>query len=251
MKFHRLLLFAAAALLAGVSASAAPSKHTSGAKPAAPAPGLHMDAPPNLDAILAFVDKLFPPQPEPDPARLALARPAVLAMWPDGAYGTMMTGLMGGIYDRVMTLKGSDFAELGGPAGKAGGDKADASLHDGLVAKDPYFDKRAAAIRAAMTEEAGKMSAIVDPRMRDGLARAMVHRFDDRQLTDIGAFFATPSGHALASQYMQLWFDPALLRSLFASMPDMMKLAPEMMEKVKAANDKFPEPPKATHAVKQ
>ena len=229
-------------LVPTVPAFAAPSKHVSAAK-SAHAPGLQMDAPPNLDAMLAFVDKLFPPQPDPDPARLALARPAVLAMWPDGAYGTMITGMIGGIYDRVMTLKGSDFAELGGPAAMAAGDKADASLHDGLVAKDPYFDKRAAAVRAALTEETGKMSAIIDPRMRDGLARAMAHRFDDRQLTDIGAFFATPSGHALASQYMQLWFDPALLRSLVASVPDMMKLAPEMMQKVKAANDKFPSAP--------
>jgi hypothetical protein len=32
---------------------------------------------------------------------------------------------------------------------------------------------------------------------------------------------------------------------MFHSMPEMMKLMPEMMEKVKAANDKFPtEPPK-------
>lgn len=242
MKFSGLLLLAAAASLGGASASAAPSKHVSAAKGSAPTTGLHMDAPPNLDAMLAFVDKLFPPQPEPDPARLALARPAVQAMWPDGAYGSMMTGLMGGIYDRVMTLKGSDFASLGGPAAKGGGDKADASLHDGLVAKDPYYDQSAAAVRSVMTVEAGKMSAIVDPRMRDGLARAMAHRFDAKQLTDIGTFFATPSGHALASQYMQLWLDPALLRSLFDSMPEMMKLAPEMMEKVKAANDKFPAP---------
>jgi hypothetical protein len=31
-------------------------------------------------------------------------------------------------------------------------------------------------------------------------------------------------------------------------MPDMMKLMPEMMDKFKAANDKFPKPPEAKNA---
>jgi hypothetical protein len=38
---------------------------------------------------------------------------------------------------------------------------------------------------------------------------------------------------------------------MFHSMPEMMKLMPDMMKRMKEANDKFPEPPKATHAAKQ
>ena len=63
--------------------------------------------------MLGSVDKLFPPQPDPDPARLALARTSVQAMWPDGAYGKMMAGFMGGMFDRMMQLKKSDLAALG------------------------------------------------------------------------------------------------------------------------------------------
>ena len=90
-----------------------------------------------------------------------------------------------------------------------------------------------AAIRAVLQDEMAKVSAIIDPRMRDGLARAMARHFDAQQLTEINAFFATPTGHALAGQYMQLFVDPDTLRSMFHSMPEMLKL-------MKEANDRFP-----------
>jgi hypothetical protein len=72
----------------------------------------------------------------------------------------------------------------------------------------------------------------------------MARRFDAQQLNDINTFFATPSGRALASQSMQLWVDPDMLRSLFGAMPEMIKLMPDMMQKMKAVDDKFPKPPK-------
>lgn len=204
-------------------------------------------SPPDFTAMLAMFDKLFPPQPEPDPARLALARTSVQAMWPEGAYGKMMTSFMGGIFDRVMQMKQSDLAALGSKPKKspaAAASSPDLSLHDQAAAKDPYFDKRMAAMREAVGEELGKLSAIIDPRVRDGLARSMARRFDAQQLKDINAFFATPSGRALAGQSMQLWVDPDMLRSLFGAMPEMIKLMPDMMQRMKTANDKFPQPPK-------
>jgi hypothetical protein len=250
MKFQSLLLFTAAASLAGASASAAPSKYPSVAKHSAPASGLHMDAPPDFDAMLAFIDKLFPPQPDPDPARLALAQASVEEMWPDGAYGKMMSGFIDGIIERAMTLKKSDLEALGGHPAKADGPSSDRSLGDQMRAKDPNFDKRMTAIHGLMDEEAAKLSLIIDPHMRGGLARAMARRFDTQQLQDINAFIATPSGHAFASQYMRLWFDPDTVRSMFGSLPDMMKLMPEMMEKFKAVNEQFPVPPAKPHADK-
>jgi hypothetical protein len=159
----------------------------------------------------------------------------------------MMESFMGGIFDRVMTLKESDLGSMApakAKSAKADPAKANESLHQKLTAEDPYFDQRVAAIRAVLNEEVGKVSAVVDPRLRDGIARAMARKFDAKQLNDINTFFATPSGNALASHYMELWFDPDTIRSLFSTMPDMMKLMPGMMEKLKAANDKFPAPPK-------
>jgi hypothetical protein len=246
---------AAAIMLAAAATSAAPAIANSAksGKAHAAAPQTKARAGksmPDFGAILGMFDKLFPPQPDPDPARLALARIAVGAMWPDGAYGKMMTGFMGGMFDRVMQLKKSDFAALDSKAEKKPEvQEADLSLHDQAAAKDPYFDQRMTAIRGAIGEEVAKVSTIIDPRMRDGLARSMARRFDAQQLTDINGFFATPSGQALASQYMQLWMDPDTMRSLFGTLPEMMKLMPEMMQKIKAADDKFPKPPSAPKAI--
>lgn len=248
--------------LAGISAgaAAAPAAKRTGSRsrptpvvavPSRPTTTIPKDgigkSPPNFEAMLAFVDKLFPPQPDPDPARLMLARTAVTTMWPDGAYGKMMTGMMGGMFDRAMELKQSDLTALGGKAPKVDAGEAGKgpSIHDQVAAKDPYFDQRVAAIRAVLVDEMAKVSMIIDPRIRDGLARSMARRFDAQQLTDIDTFFATPSGHALATQYMQLWFDPDMMRSLFGSLPEMMKLMPELTQRIKAAEEKFPKPPAA------
>ena len=202
---------------------------------------------PDMTAVFAMFDKLFPAQPDPDPARLALARTSAAAMWPNGAYGNMMTGMMGNMFDRVMQLKASDLP--GGAMKKDASAGEDPSLHTLATMKDPHFDERAAAMRQVVEEEAGQVSAIIDPRIRDGLARSMARRFDEHQLADINAFFATPSGHALASQYMQMWVDPDMMRSIFTTMPEMMKLMPSMMQKVKAASEKFPSPSKPAAAV--
>lgn len=234
-----------AALAAAPAFSAAPAKHKPTSPPVQVAPKAEK-ALPNFEAMMGFFDKLFPPQPDPDPARLALARISVQSLWPDGAYGKMMVGFLGGMIDRAMQLKKSDLAGLGGKtAAAAPAGAKDVSIHDEIAAKDPYFDQRMTAIRGAVDDEMVKVSTIIDPRMREGMARAMARRFDGQQLADINRFFATPSGHAFAGQYMQLWIDPDTMRSIFGSVPEMVKLMPEMMQKIKAADDKFPKPPKS------
>lgn len=223
--------------------SRAPAKPADSARPVKTAPTVKV-TPPNFDAIFGIFDKLFPPQADPDAARLALARTAVLSMWPDGAYGRMMSSFMGGMVDNALQLKKSDFTAMAGASAKTNTSASakQLSLHDQASAKDPYFDQRMAAYRQLIDQETAKASTVIDPRMRDGLARAMARKFDARQLTDINAFFATPSGHALANQYMQLWVDPDTIRSMFTAMPEIMKLMPDAMEKMKAIDAKFPKP---------
>lgn len=245
----RNVIVGVALLVSSPPIAASPAAHDARHKPKTVAAAPRKNAATDFAMITAIIDKLFPPQPDPDPARLALSRTAVATMWPDGSYGTMVTGLVGGVFDRAMQLKGSDLMPLNKPA-KAGTatDPKDISLHDSMAAHDPYFDQRSAAIRAAIEEEAGKLSALVDPSMREGLSRAMARRFDAQQLADINAFFATPSGRAFAGQYLQLWLDPDAIRSMFNTMPAMMGLMPELKQKIKAADDKFPKPPKPAPA---
>lgn len=225
--------------------AASPDKAASKAPP--PAPG---NSGPNIGAIMGLFDKMFPPQPEPDPARLALARTSVQSMWPDGAYGKMMSGLMGTMFDRMMQMKASDLGAASGMKTPAMAAANDLSIHDQAAKKDPYFDQRMAAMRQVVTEELGRVSAIIDPRMREGLARAMARRFEAQQLGEINRFIATPTGQAFAGQYMQLWVDPDTIRSIFTSVPELMKLMPEVTQKFKAVEEKFPKPPKTAEPAK-
>ena len=244
-RFDKIVLGIGASVAGMTPAAAAPQKPLTRPPTAVIVPKTDAAKMPNFLKMMEFVDKLFPPQPDPDPARLALARTSVAAIWPEGSYGRMMTGMMGGMIDRVMQMKPSDLPVAAKEKAKAAAGTSDLSLHDQMAAKDPYFDRRMAAVREVMAEEGGKLSAVVDPRIRDGLARSMARRFDARQLADINTFFATPSGHALANQYMQIWVDPDMIRSMFGAVPEMIQLMPDMMAKVKAASDRFPLPPKA------
>ena len=78
----------------------------------------------------------------------------------------------------------------------------------------------------------------------------MARRFDGQQLADLNTFLATPSGRAIASQYSQIWLDPDMMRSIFNSVPDMIKVMPGAVEKVQAAYAQFPEPQKKAKAGK-
>ena len=206
--------------------------------PARPNPSV-----PDMAMMLKMFDTFFPPQPEPDPARLVMAHSTALALLPPDSLGKAARDMMGGLYDRVMQMRESDF-----PIPKPSGPKAgvpEPTLHQSLVAKDPYFNERERLTRAAVEAEFMRFSALLEPRLRDGVARAVARRFDQRQLADINAFFATPSGKALSSQFLGLWFDPDLMRSTIAAMPEMIQLMPGSIERIQAATAHLPPPPKS------
>ena len=205
------------------------------AKPAAP--GL-------ADAFKMF-DTLFPPQPAPDPLRMPLAHSTALALLPPDAMGQAVGAMMGGMVDRFLSLRESDF-----PAkAKAGAKPASLdtrTMRETMRANDPHFDERVRLIRGAAEVEFKRYAAVLEPRLRDGIARAVARRFDQRQLTEINAFFATDTGRALGRQFLGIWFDPDLMRSSIAAMPELVQLMPGSMQRIGAATAHLPKPPKAT-----
>ena len=195
---------------------------------------------PDLDVgqMMAIFDKIFPAQPEPPAPRLALSRTAVQSLFPDGTYARMMGGMMHGIADRVM---GMTAADLGAKPDK--GRAADTiTLKEKLAKDDPAFDERMRIMEQVIGEEFAKMAAIVEPRMRDGLARSMARRFDEKQLADLNAFLATDSGKAFGSQSMAMYVDPDVMRAMIGSFPEMMKAMPDAMKRVEAATAHLPKP---------
>jgi len=236
----RLIALSATLLLAASPAIASPIPE----KPAATVSAKSKPTPaakkPDFDMsqMMAVFDKIFPAQPDPLPSRLALARTTAQAVFPDGTYARMVGGMMHGMADRVMALSDADF----GKAGTKG--EASLTLKQKLAKDDPYFDQRMAIMERVIGEELAKVAAIIEPKLREGLARSMARKFDEKQLADINTFLATDSGKAFGSQSMSMWVDPDVLRSMMTSFPEIMKAMPEAMKRVETETAHLPKPKK-------
>lgn len=224
-------------MLGALVATATPSVPSPAPAAVVAKPSSNIPAPPDLGVMLKMFDTMFPPQPAPDPARLVMAHTTALALLPADSFGRSVVEAMGGLFERVLEIRGSDLPGASKAASKS-------TLHQELAAKDPYFEERMRLTRAAVTTELLRASAIMEPRLRDGVARAVARRFDQRQLTDINAFLATDSGKAFGKQFLGLWFDPDLMRSTIAAMPELVELMPGAMERITASTAHLPKPPK-------
>lgn len=107
---------------------------------------------------------------------------------------------------------------------------------------DPYFDQRMAAIHDAVVAEAVRLGPKFEPQMREGLATSMARRFTPAQLSDMSRFFSTDAGRAFGDEMYLLWMDPAVLKSMMSTIPALSAELPAAMQRVMAANARFPSP---------
>ena len=190
--------------------------------------------------VFQMFDKMFPAQPDPAPARLALSRTTVQGLLPDGTYGRMMGDMMDTLVDRVMSFSEADF----GGKGKDGKPPSSETLRQAAIREDPHFEERMKIMRRVIAEEMIKISAVIEPKVREGLARSMARRFDEKQLGDINAFLATDSGKAYGRESMAMWVDSDVMRSVFTSMPDIIVALPGAMQRIDKETAHLPKPKK-------
>jgi len=84
----------------------------------------------------------------------------------------------------------------------------------------------------------------MEPRIRAALARTFARKFTLRQLDDLNAFFATPSGSVFAREYLMTFMDQEMMQEMMSFTPELMKALPEIMKKAEAATAHLPPPPK-------
>lgn len=196
--------------------------------------------PMDMKQLVTMFEKIFPPQPEPPAQRLALSRHTAAGIFPNGTYARLFDEMMSGFVDRILAINPADF-EPGSKKAKA----ADGtSLRATLAKEDPHFDERMRIARKVIGEELVKVSALLEPKLRDGLARSIARRFDERQLADINAFLATDSGRAFGTQSMQMWVDPDVMRSMFTAMPDLVAAMPGAVMRLEKETAHLPKPKK-------
>jgi hypothetical protein len=71
------------------------------------------------------------------------------------------------------------------------------------------------------------------------MSRALARKFDSRQLGEIQAFLATPTGAAYGREMVGLWFEPDVMRGTFEILPEMMKVMPSLTKDAAALDAKM------------
>ena len=208
---------AAAALVCAVPAAAQEDPEH---RPSAMSPG-------DLDEFAGMMASLFQTEPltEEQNARLPAAQAVVGEMMPDGFDGEMMAGMMDKMLRPMLTMFSQPEFVLG--ARLAVDAEAIEALEEAEQAEltamlDPAYQARGDAMVAVLTSRMGGMFTAMEGPMREGLSKAYAVRFDDAQLADIAAFFATPTGGEYARESMALFADPQVMQASMQALPAMM-----------------------------
>jgi len=188
-------------------------------------------------------------EPAPvDPVRLSIAQGIAGQLIPPGTYQKIMKDISEQMASTMIDqMMGMDASTM---MGSAGGDAAQSaqgkSVGELAAVGDPHFKERMDIMMRVMFDEMGKLMSEMEPVARDALARVYARRYSERQLTDMKAFFATPSGSAFAADFMATFSDPEMMQAMMGQMPKILEAMPAIMKKVEAATAHLPPLPKAT-----
>ena len=184
-------------------------------------------SPGDLDEFAGMMAGLFQTEPltEEQNARLPAAQAVIGEMMPDGFYGEMMAGMMDKMLRPMLTMFSQPEFVLG--ARLTVDAEAIEALEEAEQAEltamlDPAYQARGDAMVAVLTSRMGGMFTAMEGPMREGLSKAYAVRFDDAQLADIAAFFATPTGGEYARDSMALFADPQVMQASMQALPAMM-----------------------------
>ncbi|VVT04423.1 DUF2059 domain-containing protein [Erythrobacter sp. EC-HK427] len=86
-----------------------------------------------------------------------------------------------------------------------------------LAIIDPVYREREVALNRASFEATRTRMAALEPLMREALAEVYAIYYDEAQLRDIAAFFATPTGGLFARQQLEVASNGRLSTRIFAS----------------------------------
>lgn len=178
-------------------------------------------------------------KPSIDPQRLALSRKLAMSIVAPGTMERAVKMMMGDMQTRMFAsmfdMKASDVG--------ATGKNKDKTLRESIAEKDPNFEERFRISQKVMGEEMGPIMGRMEPKMREGMAKAYARRFTLAELTEIESFFGTPAGSSFARQSYEMMMDPDIMIEMATMVPDLMKEMPAIMAKVKKATAHLPLPP--------
>lgn len=200
--------------------------------------------------VIAQGDAAKPAVAPVDPIRMKLAEQTVARLIPPGTYQKIMKDMMdtmaGGIVDQMMGMDASIIADMAGAA--EGGKEAEAAkgktMADIAAEKDPNFKERMDITFKVMFSEMGNLMSEMEPTVRTAMSSIYARKYSAKELNDMNAFFATPSGATFAGNFMATFTDKEMMQASFGMMPRVMEAMPAIMKKVEAATAHLPPLPR-------
>ncbi|MGB7373406.1 DUF2059 domain-containing protein [Pontixanthobacter sp.] len=198
--------------------------------------------------VMALLGDMFQADPltAEQEALLPLALVTVDQVFPEGTYRTLMEETMQPMFDSMFGTMGewpvATFARIGGLPDDEVAGLGDTTLQEITEIVDPAFGERTRLSGQAAVEMITNLVDQIEPSYRAGLARAYAVRFTRTQLTELNAFFETPTGKYYAGQSMLIYADPQVMAAMNEMMPAMMEMLPAMMAEMETRTAALPAP---------
>ncbi|MEL6486278.1 MAG: hypothetical protein AAFQ13_03920 [Pseudomonadota bacterium] len=200
-----------------------------------------------LDALGGLFGDIFgtaDPLTAEQEARVPAAQSVVLKLFPEGTYAKMMNEtlapMMDGIMGNIVGTPAIALMELTGLPPSALSDIDEGKLAEAVALLDPNAAERNAEIGRVTLEMVSGIVAKIEPSYRAGLTRAYAVRFNETELADLDAYFATPVGSKYAGESFLIFADPQVMSAMNEIMPAMMETMPMMMGDIGALAEKYP-----------
>ena len=193
------------------------------------------------EAALAKLFKVEPLTAE-QRVRLPQAEALIAQIMPPGT----LDQIMGGMYDKmlgpIMAMAGTpSSAQVARELGIEGGlELSEAEAGQAAAIIDPVWKERGEREMRAVQSAMSKVMRMMEPSMRKGMAEAYAVTFTTAELTDIAAFFATPSGASYARKSYSLATDPRIMAASMEALPILMGEMKALETDVKAATAGLP-----------
>ena len=174
-----------------------------------------------LFGAMSEMFEVEPLTPEQE-ARMPLARTLAAQVVPEGAMTEMMSGMFDGLLGPMMNGLASDPVSILNERldyALPDTDMDEAAARQALDLLDPAWEERNTRMIAAMQRSTATMAEVMEPVIRAAMAELYAIRFDDEQLADISAFYATETGAVFARESYMMASDPRIVGAMFAD-PD-------------------------------
>lgn len=190
-------------------------------------------------AVAAADTEQAAPPPEPaDPARLAAARRAASAIWPDEAFAQPLP--IGDLVKAVSDLPVSAFAPA---VPLPGGLGPHASIGQALAAFHPNAPEGMLIVSRILSEELPRVLPRAAPFFRQPMSELYAREFSVAELEAISAFHESTPGKAFARESFTAMADPEFARGSLLMMPRLVVEGLGSMLRVGQATAHLPPPP--------